>query len=363
MSKETSPDASWMDDEIQRWGCHMLGMMMTDMPPMPEIPEVARAQALMSRAEISTWNDPDSIHAYEPYREITRPASRKVVERVLRQYSAGKSPILEVGSGLGELVRLVPAYRDRIQQTDGNLLMVDAHKERDSESNIVQADVYHLPFKDRSYSRVVGYSSLDTVADLPRAVSEIHRVLKKKGRVIHFLDMVVSAHPVFQLSENEAVIPFPYLDEIKMQTALRFVSHDAYEQRRSRLGPELRIFLDTYARSPEAEYVLLSQDFGRLCEVSSVAERLFPDAPTKELNQFFFDRMRQALQSSQFAIEVFEPWDAGATIEQPPGWANNVYINNVGHWTVEHSSAVEHIFGAEKAEATSVLHVIVARKM
>ena len=52
-----------------------------------------------------------------------------------------------------------------------------------SNVNFQEADVHHLPFADGSFDRITSRLGVMFFADLPRALREMHRVLKPGGRV------------------------------------------------------------------------------------------------------------------------------------------------------------------------------------
>lgn len=155
------------------------------------------------------WTEQDTLNSYNPFRELFREASAEVVRETFAKYVQPNSKILEIGSGLGELVRLVPDYKPQIQQTEQNPKIAEGNKVIDPESNVRVANVYELPFEDGSFNTVTGFSSFDTFADLGKALREVRRVLRPNGNLIHFLDLQGSANTIFHEFSTTKVIPFP----------------------------------------------------------------------------------------------------------------------------------------------------------
>ncbi len=96
--------------------------------------------------------------------------------------------ILDAGSGFGNMSKTA------IDVTDGKIhitlydplvpMLQQTIKFFDEKPNLVSGVFEHIPFKDEEFDAVLcGYSLRDAI-NLRIAISEIHRVLKKEGKVV-----------------------------------------------------------------------------------------------------------------------------------------------------------------------------------
>jgi demethylmenaquinone methyltransferase/2-methoxy-6-polyprenyl-1,4-benzoquinol methylase len=96
--------------------------------------------------------------------------------------------ILDAGSGFGNMSKTA------IDVTDGKIhitlydplvpMLQHTSKFFDEKPNLTSGVFEHIPFKDEEFDAVLcGYSLRDAI-NLRIAISEIHRVLKKEGRVV-----------------------------------------------------------------------------------------------------------------------------------------------------------------------------------
>ncbi len=96
--------------------------------------------------------------------------------------------ILDAGSGFGNMSKTA------IDVTDGKIhitlydplvpMLQQTSKFFDEKPNLISGVFEHIPFKDEEFDAVLcGYSLRDAI-NLRIAISEIHRVLKKEGRVV-----------------------------------------------------------------------------------------------------------------------------------------------------------------------------------
>lgn len=167
---------------------------------------------------------PTCFDRYDSVRVYVRPLNREIVRKVISNNFRKGDSILEIGSGVGELVEnLIPQYRDMIQQSDAVSETVELNKNKHPDSNIVQANVYRLPFNDATFDGIVGFSSFDTFGDLNSAIREMKRVLKPGGRIIHLLDSVANNEAIIANFESrDEFVPFLLanpgddLDQIKL---------------------------------------------------------------------------------------------------------------------------------------------------
>jgi len=96
--------------------------------------------------------------------------------------------ILDAGSGFGNMSKTA------VDVTDGKIyitlydplvpMLQNTSKFFDEKPNLISGVFEHIPFKDEEFDAVLcGYSLRDAI-NLRIAISEIHRVLKKEGRVV-----------------------------------------------------------------------------------------------------------------------------------------------------------------------------------
>ena len=158
----------------------------------------------------SKWTNIKTFELYENLRQYFRPANARIVRAVLTGYAGSKHSLLEIGSGIGELVQLVPEYKNQVQQTEISIEFAKAHKAKNPDSNIIVASAYQLPFAQHSIDAVVGYSVFDVFHNLIEAVKETSRVLRDKGYFIHFLDMQANNQTIIAKYQKNGPVPFLY---------------------------------------------------------------------------------------------------------------------------------------------------------
>jgi ubiquinone/menaquinone biosynthesis C-methylase UbiE len=103
-----------------------------------------------------------------------------------RLVAADDARVLEVGCGVGELWRenaeRIPAGW-RVTLTDRSPGMVEAARAAAPSAEARVADVQELPFADASFDIAIANHVLYHVADRPRALRELARVLRPGGRL------------------------------------------------------------------------------------------------------------------------------------------------------------------------------------
>jgi ubiquinone/menaquinone biosynthesis C-methylase UbiE len=125
---------------------------------------------------------------------------RQIVADALRHLPEGAGPLVEVGTGDGQLRELLPeAVLPRVQHTEPLKLAIREFEKRHPGVAIQRAGAEKLPYPDGSLDAVLALAVLDVVDDAPAVVRELHRVLKPGGVVIHWLDMSTALHGMFQL--------------------------------------------------------------------------------------------------------------------------------------------------------------------
>jgi len=112
-------------------------------------------------------------------------------DRSWRRFAVAKLPeglILDVCSGTGD-VAIEVSGRNRAVASDfcREMLQLCARKIQEMNNGsicCVQSDAENLSFKDGAFSGAIAAFGIRNVADIKKALSEMHRVVKKGGRVI-----------------------------------------------------------------------------------------------------------------------------------------------------------------------------------
>jgi SAM-dependent methyltransferase len=122
--------------------------------------------------------------------------------------------VLDVGCGSGWATRLLAE-----QAVNGHVTGVDISDEmirvaRDSSTKFPNADFEvasseHLPFTDNEFTQAFSMESLYYYSDIPKALTEIHRVLRPGGLFVAVVDLYW---------ENEAT--HQWIDELKIPVEL-----------------------------------------------------------------------------------------------------------------------------------------------
>jgi ubiquinone/menaquinone biosynthesis C-methylase UbiE len=133
---------------------------------------------------------------YDRMSARTEKAGLATRRELLLAGAAGR--VLEIGAGTGaNLPYYGPAVESlTVTEPEGPMLtrLVKRARELSSSATIVQAPAEDLPFEDDSFDTAVSTLVLCGVADQPRALRELRRVLRPGGRLL-FLEHVRSDDP------------------------------------------------------------------------------------------------------------------------------------------------------------------------
>jgi ubiquinone/menaquinone biosynthesis C-methylase UbiE len=102
---------------------------------------------------------------------------------------APNSSVLEIGTGYGTVGRLLLAHGAVYSALDiaaGPIEMARLSLARAGQptTQAVQGSALSVPFDEESFDHVVAIGSLHHTGNLPKALSEVHRVLKRGGRAL-----------------------------------------------------------------------------------------------------------------------------------------------------------------------------------
>ena len=324
------------------------------------------ATSLRSRVDLEKgWKDPKTLKAFDSFRRPFRGATSKIVRSVLSRYINGKDKIIEIGSGLGEFLTLVPEYAPQTLQTEQAEEVSIKNREKTS-SKVITANVYDLPFKDGSFNVVVGYSVFDTLYDLRRALSEVRRILTNDGKFIHFLDLKGSANvPLIRLRQDHK-IGFPAANKDGGIDGLRVVPESEAKKIPSLVDPQLRKLLELYLDNPEKVFGIIERErIGKF--VSEEIEKHAPNSPVLNFNEYFIKEITTALESSGFNVLESKKIRGEDRIKDPNLKSflrpdSNMIFMDTGMRNEGHDSAASEIPLQEgELKVVSILHVIVAQ--
>lgn len=137
-----------------------------------KIKEIRHGRRIASRAEeIWGWNTPAGLARAARRAELLLQAARP-----LRGHR-----ILELGCGTGFFTAAFARAGLRVVACDISEEFLRIAQKKVSEALVVLADVEALPFRDSSYTAVVGSSILHHISQ-PAALGEVWRVLRPGGR-------------------------------------------------------------------------------------------------------------------------------------------------------------------------------------
>jgi len=107
-----------------------------------------------------------------------------------REHLVGATRVLDVGTGEGQLARLVDGLAVGVDPTWAQVLEADR---RGGGPLYGRAGAAALPFRDAAFDAVVACLVFEHIEDVDAAVAEVGRVLEAGGRLLFFLN-----HPLLQ---------------------------------------------------------------------------------------------------------------------------------------------------------------------
>jgi SAM-dependent methyltransferase len=138
------------------------------------------------------WNSFARTNAAERWRKQSATMGRHMTEVIVAEANVEPGmDVLDVACGTGEPAISIASLmknRGRVVGVDISPEPLKLARERAAQrglSNIEfhQSDAHQLPFPDRSFDRVTSRLGVMFFSDLPRALGELHRVLRPGGRI------------------------------------------------------------------------------------------------------------------------------------------------------------------------------------
>ncbi|MFW5851802.1 MAG: class I SAM-dependent methyltransferase [Bacteroidota bacterium] len=110
--------------------------------------------------------------------------AEKMIISELEQIIPVHDNLLEVGCGTGHWTAFFVEKGYRVTGVDSSQSMLAVAQKKNIAADFVLAASEQLPFEDETFSVVVSITMLEFVANKNSAIKEMHRVLKKGGRMI-----------------------------------------------------------------------------------------------------------------------------------------------------------------------------------
>jgi demethylmenaquinone methyltransferase/2-methoxy-6-polyprenyl-1,4-benzoquinol methylase len=126
-------------------------------------------------------------------------------DRYWRRFAVAKLPsglILDVCSGTGDIAIEV-SNKNSVIASDFCAQMLELcsqkiNRQRIGNVHCIQNDAENLSFKDGTFNGAIVAFGIRNVADIRKALSEMHRVVKKGGRVV-ILEFSQPQNPIFKM--------------------------------------------------------------------------------------------------------------------------------------------------------------------
>ena len=142
--------------------------------------------------------DPDLWEAHAGWwqREFTEGVDPEYTEQILPladKWLAGRSRVLDVGTGEGQLARRLAAAGATVMGIDPTEAQIVEAARRGGGPAYARAGAVTLPFADGSFDAAVACLVFEHIDDVDGAIGEVARVLATGGRFVFFLN-----HPLLQ---------------------------------------------------------------------------------------------------------------------------------------------------------------------
>jgi len=163
----------------------------------------------------------------ENWHHFTRPGVDRSHENVnlpvlLEMLPPPGARTLDLACGEGRVSRLLRSRQHQVVGVDAAPTMVRFAADDQDAVPVVLGDATGLPFADNAFDLVVAYMCLHDIDDMPRAVSELARVLAPQGRTCMAIPHPINSAGWFENRDAQSpfVIDGSYLDTTPMRDVI-----------------------------------------------------------------------------------------------------------------------------------------------
>ena len=309
--------------------------------------------------------------AHYSNRHLFKDATANALRQILGKHITQEDKIIEIGSGLGWLVELLPEYKSRIQQTDADSQVVKQHLFLRPDSNIKQVNAFELPypFSKYSFDAAIGLDSLDELGSELAYVS-IGTTIVRDGKLFHFRDLLPSPQSISGFSYDKEVITFPAFDKEGYKIGVRLVRRNDAVKNMHRLSPNAKIIAGRYLDNSEYWYGVykVSNDF--LIHLSDIGEKLSQHAKEPahviRFHEYYFNNLESKLKKTGYVIIDSGNTNGTAFSEKVPemkmGPKDNLYRDDVGFVRRSFDPKIAEELRPNEVKLISTLQYLVAQK-
>jgi ubiquinone/menaquinone biosynthesis C-methylase UbiE len=109
------------------------------------------------------------------------PVYKKIINKSSFRHDAR---VLDIGCGSGLFIKMVNAKVPGITGIDLSDALLKIARERNPTATLLNQDMEHLPFPDKSFDLVTGFNSFQYASDIMGVLGEIRRVMKDDGKLV-----------------------------------------------------------------------------------------------------------------------------------------------------------------------------------